>query len=636
MLWSIPAIALLGAPLLFWFGRRWQRIWLATFTGGICIVMFMLAWYGLQAGWQGTYSWNQTLTLQLDLTPLTALFVLTIAATAAPVVIFTAYHETRHGLPRLHSLLLFFTGAMTMLVLAADLLSLLIAWELVGACSWALISHQWRDKHKVQQAGWAFLVTRLGDLGLFVAVFSALAATGSLSYGALSELGGGLLHLFAAGLVLAAATKSAQVPFSPWLFCAMAGPVPVSALLHAATMVAAGTFILIRLYDILAPVPWFEPVVLGLGLCTALAAGLVACAQGHAKKLLAASTSAHYGFMWVAIGGGYPAVATLHFVVHAALKAALFLVTGVVAKSAGSYRLEKMGKAEQRSLLAVISLVSVLALAGLFPLGAAWTKEKIVTVAGHVTPLVALSTMLAGALCAIYAARFHLHLFGTLGRPLKGRGPAYRASVAEFAPLCFLALCTVLLSLLWLPSAGQTLEEWLKAPLPPFKAWELILSTILVVAGGLLGCRLTGRQSTVDPALGRFFAGWWSLPVLGHLLVVKPVRISSQLLSRAEQQFAALGMGAVGAISHHLARLDQRAVDKATMLSARLTRYLAKLNARAGEWLFNGIPTGMAALCDKCATRVQSLQTGLSHQYYTLAVVGVISFILVLITGEMF
>ncbi|MGY8822312.1 MAG: proton-conducting transporter transmembrane domain-containing protein, partial [Pseudomonadales bacterium] len=143
-------------------------------------------------------------------------------------------------------------------------------------------------------------------------------------------------------ILLACAAKSAQLPFSPWLFAAMSGPTPVSALLHAATMVAAGVYLLIRLHQTLDAVAWFAPLAIGLGLATALAGGVVASLQGHAKKLLAASTSSHYGLMWLAVGAGYPGAALLHFVTHAFFKAGLFLAAGIAEHHVGSYSLGDM------------------------------------------------------------------------------------------------------------------------------------------------------------------------------------------------------------------------------------------------------------------------------------------------------
>ncbi|BBI65522.1 hypothetical protein HSBAA_PA_1250 (plasmid) [Vreelandella sulfidaeris] len=306
------------------------------------------------------------------MTPASAVFAIVVPLIATLIIAYSAYHESEpvsEGVPtrppvRLVALLTAFVGAMELLVLAEDLVTLLIAWELVGACSWALIAHEWQEGDNLRDAAWAFLVTRFGDLGLYIAAAAAFAGTGSFAFADLSQLDGWLLDVFVAGAVLAAAAKSAQVPFSPWLFAAMSGPTPVSALLHAATMVAAGIYLVIRLHAEMAAVAWFGPVAITLGLATALA-GVVAYLQRHAKKLLAASTSAQYGLMWLAVGAGFPGVALVHFVTHAFTKAALFLAAGIAERHVGSYSLNTMRLGRLLPGIAVATMVASLALAGL-------------------------------------------------------------------------------------------------------------------------------------------------------------------------------------------------------------------------------------------------------------------------------
>lgn len=154
-------------------------------------------------------------------------------------------------------------------------------------------------------------------------------------------------------------------------------------------MVAAGVVLLMQLQPMLAAVSWFGPVLIIVGLATALTGGLVAVASSHAKRLLAGSTSAHYGLMFVAIGAGYPVVALLHFALHAVMKAPLFMVAGIAGHQAGSYNLAKIARVRLPDGLIYTSTIAALALAGLFPLGAAWTKEGVVSAAGVIAPWLA-------------------------------------------------------------------------------------------------------------------------------------------------------------------------------------------------------------------------------------------------------
>ena len=243
--------------------RRWTGGGLAALTCGTLALTLMLALWAAAGGWTGTLSWNAALQLQAGLTRLSAVVAVLVPAVALPVLGYAAAHEDSRGLGRLIALLLAFVGAMELLVVAADLLTLLIGWELVGACSWALIGHRWRDADNPRAGQYAFVMTRCGDLGLFLAAMAAFAGTGTFTYAGLAQLDGALLHLLVFGVLLSAAAKSGQLPFAPWLFRAMAGPTSVSALLHAATMVAAGAYLLIRLQPVLDRVAWFAPAAAG-------------------------------------------------------------------------------------------------------------------------------------------------------------------------------------------------------------------------------------------------------------------------------------------------------------------------------------------------------------------------------------
>ncbi|MDQ6726410.1 MAG: NADH-quinone oxidoreductase subunit L, partial [Actinomycetota bacterium] len=357
MLWLVPLLPVLAGPAI-WLGfRNRSRVALGGAAAGVLGAVTALAAWVAATRPDAAYRWGAGLTLRLAVDGTAATVAVLVPAVALVVVVYASAHEEKRALGRLVATLVGFVGAMELLVLAGDMLTLLIGWELVGGCSWALIAHEWWESEKPAAAAHAFGVTRLGDLGLFAAAGAAFAATGSLSYTSLAGLDGGWLHVFVAGVVLAAAAKSAQVPFSPWLFSAMAGPTSVSALLHAATMVAAGAYALVRLHPVLDRAAWFGPVVIGIGLATALVGGVVATLQTHAKKLLAASTSAQYGLMFVAAGAGYPAAALAHLTTHAALKAGLFMAAGVAIEAVGHPQLARMGLGAALRVAAAASAV---------------------------------------------------------------------------------------------------------------------------------------------------------------------------------------------------------------------------------------------------------------------------------------
>ena len=640
MLWLIPLLPLVAAPALYAAGRRWPGSWVTAAAAVLIAGTLVLACLAVWQDWQAGYPWSALIALHLELSVAGAVYGLAVPLVALPVIAHAGLHPPPSGLDgargpaRLLALLVAFVGAMLLLVLAADLLTLLIAWELVGACSWALIAQEWWEPGTAEDAGWAFLVTRSGDLGLYAAAAVLYAGTGSFAYTAIPSLDGWLLQVFAAGVLLAAAAKSAQLPFAPWLFAAMSGPVPVSALLHAATMVAAGVFLLVRLHAELGAVPWVAPVALGVGLTTALAAGLVASVQGHAKKLLAASTSAQYGLMWIAVGAGYPGVALLHFLAHACMKAPLFLAVGTRAGKGHRYALDELARAPAVLGLATSALVASLALAGVAPLGAAWTKDAVVAAAGHQALWLALLVVLAGGLSALYATRLQLIVFGLPARP---RGGAWRPP-AEVWPIIALATLTLALSVLWWPGVRQALEAMLGLALPATTMGELMLSLALVALGVAAGAGLAWRAPRLAqrPILIRT-AAWLGLPALGRAVLLRPLQAATHALARFDDWVlgvvtsAQLRLPSVG-----LARFDDRVVDRGVRATARFGAWLAALGARTGEAIFDGLPGGAARGARESGRMIRALHTGLVHQYYVLVAAGLAALALMLGIGGLF
>lgn len=633
MLWILSLLPILTAPGLFLLARRArtdgdvdESVLRRTLAFGSLTILGATAWAAVTAvlqGWTGRLVWSDTITLHLGLEPFSSVLAVLVPLVAAAVVLYAAFHEGRPGLRRLVVLLTAFVGGMELLVCAADLLTLIVGWELVGALSWALIAHHWREGHNPRQANAAFVVTRAGDLGLFVAAGLTFAHTGAFTYDALASLDGTILSLAAAGLVVAAAAKSAQVPFAPWLFSAMAGPPSVSALLHSATMVAAGAFLLIRLHPTLDAVPWFAPAVVTLGLVTALCGSLVALLQTHSKKLLAASTSAHYGLMFVAVGAGYPAVAMLHLAAHAFFKAPKFLTTGIAKEHTGDYDLRGPGLGPAMPWVAAAAGVCALALGGVPPLGGAWTKEEVLTAAGHHATTAAVLIAVVGALSAAYAARFWFQVFGVSGPQEDRPGP----STAERGAVGSLALGTLVLSVLWIPAVNRFLGTLLGGEIPHPKTWETALSLTLVTVGVALGWAI----ATYRPGLGSSptasaVGSWLGLPRLAHRTLARPALALARTLAAFDDRVMdapARGAEALtDRLSGRLARDDLRVVDAGVRGAAAFTDRLADASSRIGERVVDRLPEGLSALVGRSGSRARRLQTGLAHHYYTWIVLG--------------
>lgn len=635
MAWLPIVFPLAGAVgVLAWRRRRgWLGPIAALALAGSVITAAVSAFYSASSTW----SWGGGIELGLEAADAGRIMVVLVPLVAVAVVFFAASSMRDDvALARLLALMLGFVAAMELLVLAADFLTLLIGWELVGAASWSLIGHDWRNPSAPTSAKEAFVTTRFGDLGLYVAAGAAFAATGSFQYADLAQNADPLwLGVVAGGVVLAAAAKSAQLPFSPWLFSAMAGPTPVSALLHSATMVAAGAYALIRLQPILSAVPWFEPVVVGLGLVTALAGGVVAFAQTDLKRALAGSTSAQYGLMLVAIGAGFTAAGMGQLTAHAFFKALLFLGAGVALHSAGTLDLGRLRLGSSLPRVAVLFGVGAAALAAVPPLGAAFTKETVLAAAFESGVWVGAGTLAAGFLSALYASRLQLLAFG--------RGPtvelAARPHRVEVAALASLAGLTVALSLIWLPGGEELLTEIAGGLIAEGAPWELWLSLLAIAAafGAVWLLRRRGLLETggIPQGVRRFLADWWGIPGATRRVVVDPTINLAKNLARGDisavdavvRGIAAAAVGFSSRLRHRLEVMVDSIVDGVgggTLATAALSR---KVDDDGVDGAVEGIADGIRF----GGEQARRAQTGMSHHYYTLLAAG--SVIVVIVTA---
>ncbi len=649
--WLLPLLPLAGALVILALGRarRSPAALTATALATLLAVIAVAVWAAVHASSAAWALWGPRLAPRLDVGRIGRTMVVLVPVIAVPVVLFAGASFRRDaGLPRLLALLTAFTGLMELLVTAGDFLTLLVAWELVGACSWALIGYQWRDVARVRAARDAFLTTRVGDLGLYLAAAAAFAATGSLDFGALAAARGPAFGVVAAGVLVAAAAKSAQLPFSPWLFSAMAGPTPASALLHSATMVAAGAYLLARLAPTLAPaVGWFGPAVALLGLATALAGGLVASVQTDLKKALAGSTSAQYGLMFLAIGAGFPGAAGAHLVTHAAFKALLFLGAGVALHAADTLDLATLARARLgRTITRVALLVGVgtLALAAVPPLGGAYSKEQIIVAAAHAARwrgTLVVGALVAGLFSAFYAARLQLLAFSHDrgdGNATDGTAPTGAPpSTPELASLALLAALSVALGALWLPGAASAAVWAVGAPLAPGAAWELAAS-LATVAMGVGGAWLLRRRHMLvtlglPDAVRTRIAGWFGLPAVGRQLIVRPTLALANALADFDGRVVDAGVrGAVQVAtftSGVLAWWGERGVDGLVTAVARATTRLAHASRAADDQGVDRVVEELARDVGVVGTASRRLQTGLAHDYYRLAAAGTVVLIVV-------
>ncbi|MBK5268808.1 MAG: NADH-quinone oxidoreductase subunit L [Acidimicrobiia bacterium] len=607
---------------------RHGRAWLGPVVVASLLGSLGTAVLAAISGARSSWSWGAGIDLGVEVVGVGRVMVVLVPLVAVVVVSFAASSmRDDEALARLLALLAAFVAAMELLVMAADFLTLLIGWELVGAASWSLISHDWRNAQAPMSAKEAFVTTRFGDLGLYVAAGAAFASVGTFQF---ADLAAGpndrWLAIVAGGVVLAAAAKSAQLPFSPWLFSAMAGPTPVSALLHSATMVAAGAYALIRLEPILSAVSWFGPLVVGLGLSTALAGGVVAFAQSDLKRALAGSTSAQYGLMLVATGAGFTAAGMGQLTAHAFFKALLFLGAGVALHGGGTLDLAKLRLGSSLPTVALLFGVGAAGLAAVPPLGAAFTKEAVLAAAFESGVWVGSGVVVAGLLSVLYAARLHVLAYG--------RGPVLDIEVGphpvEVWALAVLAVFTLALSAIWLPGGKELVSELTGADLPAGQTWELTVSVLSVVVGFVVVWLLWRRNSLLSGGLPSrirgFLANWWGIPGLTRRAVVDPlIKLSNRLAEGDGSVIDALVRaiaGSVVGVSHRLRDLVEILVDRVvdgvgggTILTATGSQ---KFDDDAVDATVEAIGAGIRFGGDQ----TRRSQTGMAHHYYTLLVGG--------------
>src|SRR5829696_5891594 len=429
VLWLIPAFPLAGFVLILLFGRRLgdpAAGWLATlattasFAVSVGVLIDLLGSDAEERRHVETlFSWVPVSTLRVDLAfladPLSITMCLFVTGISALIHLYSVGYM--HGDPRFSKFFLYmnlFVLSMLLLVLGENLLVTFLGWEGVGTCSYFLIAF-WHRRASAATAGKkAFITNRIGDWGFMIAMFLAFEAVGSLSYGVLNEAAesGSLARSTATAisvlLFVGAVGKSAQLPLYLWLPDAMEGPTPVSALIHAATMVTAGVFLMTRVNPLIeVSADWVPQLIAWVGVITALFAATIAVAQNDIKRVLAYSTVSQLGYMFLAVGTGAYAAAIFHMVTHAFFKALLFLGSGSVIHGVHDEQdMRRMGRLRAfMPVTAATFIVGWLAIAGVPPFAGFWSKDEILAFSYDNNPVLWALGLVTALLTAFYMSR---------------------------------------------------------------------------------------------------------------------------------------------------------------------------------------------------------------------------------------
>jgi NADH-quinone oxidoreductase subunit L len=619
--WLIPLLPLAASLLILTLGKaRGSAAFALAVLGQIAaltVAVISFAWTLQMPGARAVqnFTWftfgDQVLRLGCVLDPLAAAMLVMITFVGLWIFVFSkGYMSGDKDFTRFFAYLSFFSAAMLGVVIANSLLLLFVCWELVGLASYLLIGFWIHKPSAAAAAKKAFITTRIGDLGFFLGMLWLYRDAGTLLFydggrGCLEAAG--LLAIgssatFIALLIFSGAVgKSGQFPLHVWLPDAMEGPTPVSALIHAATMVAAGVFLVARVYPIfsLGAIDGVTPsltVVVWIGVITALMASLIAIAQADIKRILAYSTVSQLGLMMVSLGVGGVAAGIMHLLAHGFFKALLFLGSGsVIHASHHEQDIRKMGGLRRLMPVTFATYaIGMMALSGvpLFFAGA-WTKEEILHATGHwPKSSVPHYLMLAGVvLTALYMTRQMIYVFYGARRTSE---PTHESPAVMTRPLIVLALCTIGLSAILTP-AWPWLQSYLSGETPEVDFARLIqpmlfVSLGLVAAGIGLGVLLYRRAGLTDPfqqaqpALHRFLENKMWLDELYAHTVVALSRTAALVASWMDRFFwdgLVRGVGGIGRMfGGFSAGFDERGINAGVNEGATGARGLGRLMSR--------------------------------------------------------
>jgi NADH-quinone oxidoreductase subunit L len=453
-----------------------------------------------------------------------------------------------------------FTAAMLLVVMSSDLILLLVGWEVMGICSYLLIAHDRALPDAPAAAVKAFVVTRFGDVGflLGIALLGVHAGTFRIATILRTPTSAHLLTIACALLLLGAIGKSAQFPLHTWLPDAMAGPTPISALIHAATMVAAGVIVLVRLAPLFAVAPGLLAAIGVIACVTMLLGACAAMAQDDIKRVLAWSTVSQVAYMFAGFAVNLRGEALFHMLTHAAFKAVLFLCAGCVIHAIGTNSMTEMGGLRRSMPVTFATMtIGLAALAGVPPFSGFFSKDAILGAAWEaaygrtgspawIGVLVLVVGLITAALTAWYATRLWLRTF--FGAYRGGDGQPHDPPPLMRWPVLILSIPAALLGFAWL---SGSFRDTLAGPIPaadiPVFDAATVISLVMVAIGVLGAWALWRRDTAADPArmLGAVrpaFANAFYLDAVQNTLVVRPVYALASLVRRGD---AAIVDGAV-------------------------------------------------------------------------------------------
>ena len=630
--WLIALLPALAAVLNLFIGKRTPGKGSVYGISALAVALVMslgVLWTfvsGERGFYEGSIPWFQIGQLHLEVgvyvDGLTAVMLVVVTAISLCVHVYSlGYMKGDVRYTWFYVVISLFTSSMLVVVLANNLFELLVGWEIMGICSYLLIGHWWEDHVNSGSAIKAFITTRIGDVPFMFGIFTLVFITGftTANIPKISEVvsGGGasVALVSAAALLLFGGTigKSAQFPLHVWLPDAMAGPTPVSALIHAATMVAAGVYLVGRVFIVFLDAdPLVLQIVAIVAGITMLGAALMAFTQDDIKRVLAYSTISQLAYMVAGMSMG-PAGRTgafFHLFTHAFFKALLFLGSGAVIHAVHSNNMSEMGGLRKRLPITFWTfLIGSLALSGVPPLAGFWSKDELLVVAEHEGHPILFVVLLATALLtAFYMTRAVLMTF--FG-DYRGHGEPHEAPRSMTGVLVVLASVTVVAGLIGSPQLGAVFGKWVyfeELEEALFVPWVALLSTLAAAGGILIGYALYRDYKERDPltSLGGAYTLVSNKFYLDDIYwngIIRPVRDN---LSAATYW------------------TNQHILDAAVNGAAAFTRAVGRGVRRFDDTVIDGIVNGMANIAGFTGGLLRYIQSGNVQRYAAFLFTGVV------------
>ncbi len=647
LVWLVPALPLLGVIVNGVFGRtriREKAHLVAVPAAGLSCLVALLVFVDVLRGttldwdlytWMAAGDFKVSVGFLVD--PLSAVMMLTVTFVGFIIHVYSiGYMHDDPGYPRFFTYLNLFMFAMLMLVLANNYLVLFLGWEGVGLCSYLLIGY-WYEKHSASTAGnKAFIVNRVGDLGFLLGLFLLWTTFGTFHFQPifarapqLLPAGGALVTVLTLLLFVGAVGKSAQIPLYVWLPDAMEGPTPVSALIHAATMVTAGVYMVARsgaLYN-LAPVS--AEVVALVGAVTAVFAATIACAQNDIKRVVAYSTISQLGYMFLGAGVGAYASAIFHLFTHAFFKALLFLGCGAVIHALHDEQdMWRMGGLRKvMPVTAATFLVGALANAGIPPFAGFWSKDEILFAAWNGGHPVLWALGAAGAfLTAFYMFRLYFVTFTGPSRvdPHQA-GHLHEAPALMTRPLIILAVFAFGIGAAVGFPPDQGLFHRFLAPAVAGAHGEAAHPSVMLEVGmALVSFAIAGAGILLAYTL------YVASPELPERLATRFRALHALLVRKyyVDEVYNAIFVNGFLGLSRFMWRADDRVVDGAVNGMATATVGASLFSAwRLDLGIVDGLVNWIADALQGGSNRVKRVQTGLVQNYIMAMALGIFAIV---------